>query len=68
VTDRGRTFAGGTPAPGGVADRPKHVIANYRHRDETVECVCGWTGSSASPDGRSSPWSLHVAANRQTKP
>jgi hypothetical protein len=48
-------------------DRPKHVIASYVHRTESVECVCGWTGSSASPDGRSSPWSVHVALNRTSK-
>jgi hypothetical protein len=54
-------------APSRIDDRPKHVIATYVHRTEWVECVCGWTGSSASPDGRSSPWSLHVAENRSVK-
>lgn len=43
---------------------PKHVIAEYKHRAQTVTCVCGWHGSSATPDTRTSEWSLHVAANR----
>jgi len=43
---------------------PKHVIAEYKHRAQTVTCVCGWHGSSAAPDARSSEWSMHVAANR----
>ncbi|MGI8703345.1 MAG: hypothetical protein ACR2JZ_02390 [Candidatus Limnocylindrales bacterium] len=47
---------------------PKHVVDQYTHRTQTVVCVCGWTGSSASPDGRTSEWSLHVAANRGKKP
>ena len=34
---------------------------------QTVTCTCGWTGSSATTDGRNSPWSLHVAANRPAK-
>ena len=43
---------------------PKHVIAEYRHRTQTVTCVCGWQGSSAQVDSRPSEWSGHVAANR----
>ena len=43
----------------------KHVIAQYRHREAYVECVCGWTGSSASTDGHTSDWSRHVAANQR---
>jgi hypothetical protein len=42
---------------------PKHVIAEYRHRTQTVTCVCGWQGSSDEAGGRSE-WSLHVAENR----
>ncbi|MCU0484387.1 MAG: hypothetical protein MUC54_09015 [Chloroflexi bacterium] len=49
------------PAP---AEAPKHVIAEYRHRTQTVTCVCGWQGSSAQVDARPSDWSGHVAANR----
>jgi hypothetical protein len=40
------------------------VIAEYRHKAQSVTCVCGWEGSSASPDGRTSDWSRHVAASR----
>jgi len=50
------------PAP--PVDERKHVIAEYRHRAQEVTCVCGWLGSSASPDGRTSDWSRHVAASR----
>ena len=42
----------------------KHVIAEYRHREKSVTCVCGWRGSTDSPDGKTSEWSAHVAANR----
>jgi hypothetical protein len=55
---------GATPRP---AEPLKHVIAEYKHQAQTITCVCGWHGSSASPDGRSSEWTAHVAANR-TKP
>lgn len=58
------------PRPGAAARAPeplKHVIAEYKHQAQTITCVGGWHGSSASPDGRSSDWSAHVAANR-TKP
>jgi hypothetical protein len=37
------------------------VIADYRHREQQVTCVCGWIGSSQSADGRTSNWSRHVA-------
>src|SRR4051812_7534670 len=39
-----------------AAEPLKHVIAEYKHRTETVTCVCGWHGSSAAVDGGSSPW------------
>ena len=58
------------PRPGATPKAPeplKHVIAEYKHQAQTITCVCGWHGSSASPDGRSSDWTAHVAANR-TKP
>ena len=48
------------PAP--AVDERKHVIAEYRHKSQEVTCVCGWVGSSESPDGRTSDWSRHVAA------
>jgi hypothetical protein len=47
-----------------VSDLPKHVIAEYKHKTQTVICVCGWTGSSASIDTRPSEWSGHVASTR----
>ncbi len=48
-----------------VANEPlKHVIAEYKHKAQTVLCVCGWTGSSASIDTRPSEWSGHVASTR----
>jgi hypothetical protein len=45
----------------------KHVIAEYKHRTETVTCVCGWNGSSAAVDGGSSPWSAHLVEMRGKK-
>jgi hypothetical protein len=50
------------PAP--EPDSRKHVIAEYRHSVQQVTCVCGWVGSSESPDGRTSDWSRHVTASR----
>lgn len=48
-----------------VADTtPKHVIAEYKHKTQLVTCVCGWQGSSASPDARPSEWTGHVASHR----
>jgi hypothetical protein len=50
------------PAP---PDQPlKHVIAEYKHRAQTVTCVCGWHGSTAAQPGQTSEWAAHVAANR----
>ena len=50
------------PTP--AVDERKHVIAEYRHKSQEVTCVCGWVGSSESPDGRTSDWSRHVTAAR----
>ncbi len=50
------------PRPG--LDVPKHVIDEYKHRLQQVTCVCGWQGSSASPDGVSSDWKAHLASTR----
>lgn len=59
----------GTPIRGEESTQPlKHVIADYRHRAQAVTCVCGWQGSSATTDGRTSAWSIHVAENRPAKP
>lgn len=49
--------------PPGRADEPfRHLIDEYRHREQTVICTCGWSGSSASPDGRTSDWKDHLTA------
>jgi len=64
-----RPTATGLP-PRRTAPEPEkklHVIAEYRHKVQTVTCVCGWEGSSASPDGRTSDWSRHVAAFRPSR-
>ena len=45
----------------------KHVIDEYKHRDQTVTCVCGWHGSSASPDGGPSEWNAHLFLVRGKK-
>ena len=50
--------------PAAVDQAPKHVIAEYKHRAQTVTCVCGWHGSTVTGDDRTSEWSRHVAANR----
>jgi hypothetical protein len=42
----------------------KHVIDEYRHRAQTVTCLCGWHGSTAAPLGEVSDWALHVKENR----
>ena len=44
----------------------KHVIDEYRHRDQLITCVCGWHGSSAAPLGERSAWDQHKAAARNT--
>jgi len=55
--------------PPGRADEPfRHLIDEYKHRAQTVTCTCGWHGSSASPDGRTSEWKEHLAATRITPP
>lgn len=45
----------------------KHVIDEYKHRTQTVTCVCGWRGSTATLDKGPSDWSQHVAANRSAR-
>ncbi len=48
----------------GAGERLKHVIAEYKHRTQTVTCVCGWQGSNASEAFRASAWNDHLVANR----
>jgi hypothetical protein len=45
----------------------KHVIDVYRHRAQLVTCVCGWKGSTASPQGEPSAWTLHVRESKQPR-
>ena len=45
-------------------DLPRHVIAEYKHRAQTVLCECGWTGSTEAPGNGHSPWQAHVAEHR----
>jgi hypothetical protein len=53
-------------APNG--DEPiKHVIDVYRHRDQTITCVCGWHGSSAPGDRGASEWTAHLQEFRTRK-
>ena len=52
------------PSRPGLDVPPKHVIDEYKHRLQQVTCVCGWQGSSASPDGVSSDWKTHLASTR----
>jgi hypothetical protein len=53
-------FNNGRPRPVEADAPPKHVIEEYRHPAQSVTCVCGWEGSSASPLGTPSPWTQHV--------
>ncbi len=48
-----------------LPEPPKHVIDEYRHRDQHVRCICGWEGSSA-PRAVGSDWGDHVALMRRT--
>jgi hypothetical protein len=57
------------PSAAPAADAPiKHVIAEYRHRAQTVTCVCGWHGSTVEPASGRSDWGEHVAINRPRRP
>jgi hypothetical protein len=66
----GHTFvSNGTMRPPRPAAQPvnepfKHVIDEYKHQAQTITCTCGWHGKSSSPDGRTSEWTTHLAANR----
>lgn len=50
--------------PPGRAEPFRHLIDEYKHQTQTVTCTCGWRGSSASPDGRTSDWKDHLTATR----
>jgi hypothetical protein len=57
---RSPSAAGGKA--GDAVDR--HVIEEYKHREQTVTCVCGWHGSTAAAPSERSDWQLHVAQYR----
>jgi len=46
---------------------PKHVIAEYRHRELHVTCICGWEGSVGTDPRQPDEWKAHLAANRDGK-
>jgi hypothetical protein len=45
----------------------KHVIDEYKHRDQTITCTCGWHGSSAQIDRGPSEWTAHLIEVRGKK-
>ncbi|MGH2511523.1 MAG: hypothetical protein ACRDGQ_02425 [Candidatus Limnocylindrales bacterium] len=51
----------------GITPEFKHVIDEYKHREQTVTCVCGWHGSSVSVDGQASAWTAHLISVRGKK-
>lgn len=57
------------PSRVALTDEPlKHVIEQYRHKEQMVTCVCGWRGSSATaPDGHASDWNAHLVSVRGKK-
>ena len=55
------------PTKPGVVPEFKHVIDEYKHREQTVTCVCGWHGSSVGVDGQPSPWTAHLISVRGKK-
>jgi len=46
---------------------PKHVIAEYRHRELHVTCICGWEGQVGTDPRQPDEWKAHLAANREGK-
>ena len=38
----------------------RHVIDQYKHRDQTITCVCGWHGSCATNSTGGSDWTTHL--------
>ena len=57
---RSPSAAGGKAGAAGE----RHVIEEYKHREQTVTCVCGWHGSTAAGPSERSDWQLHVAQYR----
>jgi len=38
----------------------RHVIDQYKHREQTITCVCGWHGSCAANSTGGSDWTTHL--------
>ena len=38
----------------------RHVIDQYKHREQTITCVCGWHGSCATNQTGGSDWTTHL--------
>jgi hypothetical protein len=55
------------PVKPGIVPEFKHVIDQYKHKEQTVTCVCGWHGSSVVPDGGQSEWTAHLVSVRGKK-
>lgn len=48
-----------------TAEEPlKHVIAQYRVREHSVTCVCGWSGSAPAKVSSPDDWNAHLLAVR----
>ncbi|HSH22170.1 MAG TPA: hypothetical protein VK992_06130 [Candidatus Caenarcaniphilales bacterium] len=47
------------------AEEPlKHVIAQYRVREHSVICVCGWSGNAPAKVSSPDDWNAHLLAVR----
>lgn len=52
-------------AKAATAEEPfKHVIAQYRVRESSVVCVCGWSGSAPAKVSSPDDWNAHLLAVR----
>ncbi len=49
-----------SPKPNAEPEPLRHVIDEYKHRDQTITCVCGWHGSSATNATGGSEWTAHL--------
>src|SRR4029079_14682896 len=49
------------PANRSIEPEPlRHVIDEYKHREQTITCVCGWHGSCATNSTGGSDWTPHL--------
>ena len=64
----GRPLSLTRPANRSIEPEPlRHVIDEYKHREQTITCVCGWHGSCAPGDRGASPWTAHLQEFRTKK-